>query len=240
MSVSCSQRMLSLWLRRLPTDRIARLREFFLIPPLQGRVGGRSEPGWGEPCRIAPHPAGFAGHPPPSGRDAPLVVYGKRGNAELLTAVDDAAERLGLSPGMALAQARAMHPGIEAIAEDAEADSQLLEAIADWCLRYTPLVACDPPDGLLLDISGCAHLYGGEDALVADLSGRLEKTGFAYRIAIAGSIGAAHAAAHHGAPGRYACGQERALLSPLPLTALRLEPGTAASLRASASSASAT
>ena len=47
----------------------------------------------------------------------------------------------------------------------------LLEAIADWCLRYTPLVACDAPDGLLLDITGCAHLYGGEDALVADLSG---------------------------------------------------------------------
>ena len=182
--------MLSLWLRRLPTDRIERLRE----------------------------------------QTAPLVVTGKRGNAELLTAVDDAAERLGLSPGMALAQARAMHPGIEAIAEDAEADAALLEAIADWCLRYTPLVAVDAPDGLLLDISGCAHLYGGEDTLVADLSGRLEKTGLAYRTAIAGSIGAAYAAAHHGEPGRYACGQERALLSPLPLAALRLEPGTAASL----------
>jgi len=183
--------MLSLWLRRLPIDRIERLRER---------------------------------------TTAPLVVYGKRGNAELLTAIDDAAERLGLTPGVALAQARAMHPGIEAIAEDAEADSQLLDNIADWCLRYTPLVACYPPDGLLLDISGCAHLYGGEDALVADLSGRLEKAGLAYRIAIAGTIGAAWAAAHHGAPGSYRCGEERALLSPLPLAALRLEPGTVAAL----------
>jgi protein ImuB len=200
MSVSCSQRMLSLWLRRLPTDRIERLRDSSLSLPLRGRVA------------------------------APLVVYGKRGNAELLTAVDNRAERLGLSPGMALAQARAMHPGIEAIAEDAEADVALLEIIADWCLRYTPLVACNPPDNLLLDISGCAHLYGGEHALVADLAGRLEAAGFAYRAAIAGTIGAAHAAAHHGEPGRYACGQERALLSPLPLTALRLEPGTAAAL----------
>ena len=192
--------MLSLWLRRLPTDRIARLRDSFLSLPLRGRVA------------------------------AALVVYGKRGNAELLTAVDDRAERLGLAPGVALAQARAMHPGIEAIAEDAEADAALLESIADWCLRYTPLVACDPPDGLLLDISGCAHLYGGEDALVADLSERLEKAGLAYRIAIAGSIGAAYAAAHHGEPGRYACGEERALLSPLPLAALRIEPGTVAAL----------
>ncbi len=161
---------------------------------------------------------------------APLVVYGKRGNAELLTAVDDAAERLGLSPGIALAQARAMHPGIEALEEDAEADAALLESIADWCLRYTPLVACDTPDGLLLDISGCAHLYGGEDALVADLSGRLEAAGFAYRVAIAGTIGAAWAAAHYGEPGRHACGDERKLLSSLPLAALRLDGGTVAAL----------
>jgi protein ImuB len=191
MSASCSQRLLSLWLRRLPTDRIARSRER---------------------------------------TTAPLAVYGKRGNAELLAAVDDAAERLGLSPGVALAQARAMHPALNAIAEDAEADSQLLESIADWCLRYTPLVACDPPDGLLLDISGCAHLYGGEDALVADLSGRLEAAGLAYRMAIAGSIGAAYAAAHHGEPGRYACGEEPSLLAPLPIAALRLETETVAAL----------
>jgi protein ImuB len=182
--------MLSLWLRRLPTDRIAKSRE----------------------------------------ERTPLVIYGKRGNAELLTAVDEAAARLGLSPGIALAQARAMHPGLEAVAEDAEADAALLERIADWCLRYTPLVACDPPDGLLLDITGCAHLYGGEDALVADLAGQLEAAGLAYRMTIAGTIGAAWAAAHHGEPGRYASGKERALLSPLPLSALRLDAGTVAAL----------
>ncbi|HEY6859944.1 MAG TPA: DNA polymerase Y family protein [Pseudolabrys sp.] len=190
MSSSSSQRMLSLWLRRLSTDRIARSRE----------------------C------------------SAPLIVTGKRGNAEVLTAVDDAAERLGLSPGFALAQARVMHPGIDAVAEDAEADAALLESIADWCLRYTPLVACDTPDGLLLDISGCAHLYGGERELAANLGGRLEDAGFAYSLAIAGTIGAAWASAHYGKPASYACGEERALLAPLPLSALRLPPATVASL----------
>ncbi len=164
------------------------------------------------------------------GNEAPLAIYGKRGNADVLTAVDDTAERLGLTPGLALAQARAMHPGIEAIEEDAEADSALLERTADWCLRYTPLVALDAPNGLLLDISGCAHLYGGEERLVADLSGRLEAAGFAYRMAIAGTIGAAHAAAHHGEPGRYLCGTQRTMLTPLPLAALRLEAGTVAAL----------
>jgi len=163
-------------------------------------------------------------------RSAPLIVTGKRRNIEVITAVDDAAGRLGLSPGLALAQARAMHPNIDVIAEDSGADADLLEAIADWCLRYTPLVACDAPDGLLLDISGCAHLYGGEHELVADLSRRLENAGFAYSLAIAGTIGAAWAAAHYGEPASYACGQEYALLAPLSLSALRLTPATVADL----------
>ncbi len=98
-----------------------------------------------------------------------------------------------------------MHPGIDAVAEDTEADTALLESIADWCLRYTPLVACDAPDGLLLDISGCTHLYGGERELVADLSGRLDNAGFAYSLAIAGTIGAAWAAAHYGEPASHSC-----------------------------------
>ena len=161
---------------------------------------------------------------------APLVVYGKRGNADVLTAVDEAAERLGLHAGLALAQARAMHPAIDAIAEDAAADAALLEGIADWCLRYTPLVACDAADGLLLDIGGCAHLYGGEEKLVADLGRRIARAGFAYRVAIAGTIGAAHAAARFGEPAAYASGNERDILNPLPLAALRLEPATVASL----------
>src|SRR6185437_13259387 len=97
---------------------------------------------------------------------------------------------------------------------------------ADWCLRYTPLVACDPPDGLLLDISGCAHLYGGERALTADLAARIARAGFAHRIAVAGTIGAAWAAARFGRAEHHPCGEERALLAPLPLSALRLVPGT--------------
>src|SRR5215470_5868530 len=196
MGNSSSQRILSLWLRRLSTDRIVRLRE---------RDDARR-------------------------RSAPLVITGKRGNVEILTAVDDAAEQLSLFPGLALAQARAMHPGIDMVAENTDADLALLESIADWCLRYTPLVACDTPDSLLLDISGCAHLYGGEQELIADLSGRLENAGFTFSLAIAGTIGAAWAAAHYGKPASYACGEEHALLTPLPLSALRLPPATVASL----------
>ena len=82
-------------------------------------------------------------------------------------------------PGMALADARAMYPALPVAEADAEADARLLEAIADWCDRYTPLVGLDPPDGLLLDITGCAHLFGGEAALARDLVARLAQQGFA-------------------------------------------------------------
>jgi protein ImuB len=164
------------------------------------------------------------------GKATPLVVYGKRGNADVLTAVDAAAERLGLTAGMALTQARAMHPDLAAVPEDAAADAVLLDAIADWCQRYTPLVALDPPDGCLLDIGGCAHLFGGEDALVADLARRLMHFGFTVCAAIAPTIGAAWAEARFGDSASIMEGEERDALAPLPLAALRLPAETVAAL----------
>src|SRR6266480_6692344 len=191
-SVSSSQRILSLWLERLSTDRIARQ--------------------W----REAP---------------SPLVVFGKRGNLDLLLAVDAAAERLGLAPGLALAQARAMHPTLTAVPEDQAADTRLLDAIADGCQRYTPLVAIDPPDGILLDISGCAHLFGGEGNLCDDLLARMTRWGFSACTAIAGTIGAASALARFGErelPSMHLNARE--CLSPLPLAAIRLQQETVAAL----------
>ena len=173
--------------------------------------------------------SGFAPSARP-GMTAPLVVSGPRGNAEVLLAVDAAAERRGLSPGLALAQARAMYPDLTVVPEDAAADAALLDALTHACLRYTPLVAADPPDGILLDIGGCAHLFGGEGGLLTDLAARLTRLGFAHRIAIAGSIGSAWASARFGGAALTANGDERALLAPLPLAALRLAPETVAAL----------
>ena len=80
------------------------------------------------------------------------------------------------------------------------ADFALLEAIADWCDRYTPLVGLDPPDGLPLDISGCAHLFGGEAALARDLMRRLGSAGLQARVAVAGTVGCAWAVARFRSP----------------------------------------
>ncbi|HML12371.1 MAG TPA: DNA polymerase Y family protein [Xanthobacteraceae bacterium] len=161
----------------------------------------------------------------------PLVITGKWGNVERLTAVDAAAAELGLKPGLALAEARARYPDLAVVAEHPADDRRLLDAIADWCQRYTPLLAVDLPDGLLLDIAGCAHLFGGEEGLLADLLARLESFGFATRAAIASTIGAAFALARFGPAGILASGAERTALTPLPMAALRLPEETVGALR---------
>src|SRR5581483_10027849 len=178
-----SRRYLSVWLRRLATDRIA------------NRSG-------------AP--------------DEPLVTTAPVKSALRLAAVNDAAAALGLTVGMPLADARAMYPKINVADADAAADLALLEAIADWCDRYTPLVGLDAPDGLTLDITGCAHLFGGEATLAADLVRRLTARGLQARAAVAGTVGCAWAMARYGDAMIVASGDERAALSPLPLAALRL------------------
>ena len=91
---------------------------------------------------------------------------------------------------MALADVRAMYPKIAVADADEAADFALLEAVADWCDRYTPLVGLDPPDGLLLDVTGCAHLFGGERALARDLVRRLGARGLQARVAVAERSGA--------------------------------------------------
>lgn len=161
---------------------------------------------------------------------APLAFWRHAGNADQLCALDEAAFLLGLRPGMALADARAMHPGLEPLPEDAEADGRLLNGLADWCDRYTPLVSLDGADGLFLDISGCAHLFGGERALLDDLLARLFHQGFEAGAAIAATAGAAHAAARHAAGALVEEGEEADLLAPLPLAALRIPPEACAGL----------
>jgi protein ImuB len=99
---------------------------------------------------------------------------------------------------MALADARAMYPAIAVADADPAADRRLLTAIADWCDRYTPLVGLDPPDGLVLDVTGCAHLLGGEAALGRDLVRRLAAQGFQARVAVADTVGCASAMARYG------------------------------------------
>jgi protein ImuB len=134
----------------------------------------------------------------PAPPEGPLVVVEPVKGALRLAGMNDMADGLGLRPGMALADARAMYPRIAVADADPDADRRMLSAIADWCDRYTPLVGLDPPDGLLLDITGCAHLFGGEEALRRDIVARLVRQGFQARAAVADTVGCAWAVARYG------------------------------------------
>src|SRR5579862_9618207 len=97
---------------------------------------------------------------------APLVVSGRANNALYVQALEARAQRLGLYKGQPLANARAMAPFLTVIPADEKKDRELLERIADWCDRFTPFVGLGPLDGLILDITGAAHLFGGEAAML--------------------------------------------------------------------------
>ena len=113
-----------------------------------------------------------------------------------------------------------MIEGLAIVPADEKADLALLEGIADWCDRFTPLVATDPPDGLFLDITGVAHLFGGEAAMLMQVRGKIAAQGFAVQAAIAGTSLAARALARY-ANGTIALpGEEAMILAPLPIAAL--------------------
>ena len=131
---------------------------------------------------------------------------------------------------MGIADAQAMHPSIEIVEADSQADLRLLEGLADWCDRYTPLVALDGTDGLFLDITGCSHLFGGERSMLDDVLSRFPHQGIDVRAGIASTAGAAWAAARFQGDAIVACGAEDEMLAPLPLAALRVDAPTRASL----------
>lgn len=140
------------------------------------------------------------------------------------------AEKLGLACGQPLADARAMIPSLEVVEEESPADRALLENLAAWAERYTPIVTLDPDNGLILDITGAAHLFGGEAGLVADVEVGLQAQGFFVRRAIADTPGAASAAARYGSISIVPEGGTAEMLKPLPLAALRLDEETVAAL----------
>lgn len=199
-STKSGQRILALWFPHLATDRILRQRE------------GRS---W----RCGP----------PS-RRPPLLVSHRENNAQRIAALDERAEALGLKPGIGIADARAMHPDVEIVDDQPQADCRLLESLADWCDRYTPLVALEGSDGLFLDITGCAHLFGNEKRMMDDILSRLFHQGFDARAGLGASPGIAWAAARFLSPAIVLPGKEGETLAPLPLAALRIAPAVRAGL----------
>jgi protein ImuB len=162
---------------------------------------------------------------------APLIVSGKAGNALHVHALEARAHALGLHKGQPLANARAMVQPLAILPADEKADAALLEAIADWCDRFTPFVGLDAPDGLLLDITGAGHLFGGEAAMLSQVTQKIAAQGFAVRGAIAGTALAARALARHANKSIVAPGGEAAAVAPLPIAALDCDDKALRALR---------
>ncbi|HYZ40213.1 MAG TPA: DNA polymerase Y family protein, partial [Stellaceae bacterium] len=170
-----------------------------------------------------------------SAEEAPFATVADAAGRRLLAAVNPAASAAGLAPGMPLADALSFLPGLAtSLAKPAE-DAAALRRLAEWCGRYSPWTAPDGADGVRVEITGSAHLWGGERALAADLMTRLNRRGIAGRIVIADTLGAAWAMARFAEASDsvviLAPGELRAALAPLPVEALRLDPTAAQGLQ---------
>ena len=159
----------------------------------------------------------------PSPDAAPGAVFANRHGALRLVCVNQAAAQAGLQAGLALAEARARVPGLAAWPHRPEADQALRRRLAAQAQRWSPFVACDEA-GLRLDASGIAHLFGGEETLLADIAAHFERQQLSARVCIADTLGAAWAGAQFAPTARtvFAPGQTRAALADLPVAGLRL------------------
>jgi protein ImuB len=176
---------------------------------------------------------------PPDGAASPSTIplitaipdHGRR----IVASVDGAARSLGIRAGMTITKARSFAPELEVVDADPDADFEGLRRLTLWAgQRYSPVVAPDPPDGIWLDITGCAHLFTSERALLKDLHRRVAAFGLSVQIAVADTAGCAHAVARHvpaGRPVTIEPGEHREALALLPIASLRLEADAVEGLR---------
>lgn len=157
--------------------------------------------------------------PPPKGLPFALVENGKGGLR--LIAVNATARDFGLMRGMRLSDARAQLPELLTEQHEPEEDMNSLLGLCRWMERYSPWVSPDQPDGILLDVTGVPHLFGGEQRMMAEIRQRLAQYGFTVRIGQGATIGAAWALARYDAKE----------LSALPVEALRIDGAAAKTLR---------
>lgn len=164
--------------------------------------------------------------------DAPLALVQAGSHGIRITALNACAAEDGVRVGQALADARAALPSLLSRPAEPERDRLALLKLARWCGRYGPGRHADGEDGLWIDVTGVAHLYGGEERLLQDLCARLARFGLTVRAGLADTLGAAHAVARFApASGIAPAGETEAHLARLPVEALRLDAQTVLLLR---------
>ena len=150
----------------------------------------------------------------------------------LITAANPAAEKEGLYAGMVVADARALLPELVVVDDKPGREEKLLRGLGEWCIRFTPVTAVDGTDGLVLDVSGCSHLWGGEEPYLKEMLRRIRAIGYRVRGSMADTMLAAWAVARYGKGYPIvAAGKQAEALAPLPCCALRVEALTTERLK---------
>ncbi len=129
--------------------------------------------------------------------DHPLAVVGEVSNTQVVMSLNGAALAAGISPGQPLRDAHAMCAGLLTRSRNAPAEAAFLTALRRWAGKFSPWVADEPPDALVIDLTGCAHLFGGEAALLDVVQGDCADMGLTVRCGIADTVGAAWALARY-------------------------------------------
>ncbi|HTM91143.1 MAG TPA: DNA polymerase Y family protein [Flavisolibacter sp.] len=159
-------------------------------------------------------------------RNEAFVLKSTVHNRVVITAANALAEAQGIFKNMVLADAKALYPSLHVMDDKPTLATQLAERIAEWCIRFTPSAAADYPNSILLDVSGCTHLWGGEEAYLKDIIKRLTQRGYTVRAAMADTIGCAWAMARYSDQLIIDKGKQTQALLNLPVTALRIDEET--------------
>jgi protein ImuB len=163
----------------------------------------------------------------PELKEVAFVLAAPERGRMVVKAINSLAQSKGVQIGMVVADCRAIHPNLEIFDFQADKPEQLLTALAEWCIRYTPIAAIDLPDGLILDVSGCPHLWKGEVPYLKDLLAKIRGFGYDVRAAIADTVGAAWAVSRYGEVSPIVQpGKQIEAIAPLPPMALRLDQAT--------------
>ncbi|MEQ9695002.1 DNA polymerase Y family protein [Shimia sp. SDUM112013] len=161
--------------------------------------------------------------------EGPFVLTERQSNAERVACLNTEAEAKGLSRGMGFSDARAYCPDVRSAPVDRLQDQRFLAALLRWARKYSPWVGFEGDNGLVLDITGVAHLFGGEAGMLADMRMRLLRARLEVRIGLADTRGAAWALARFG-EGVAPEGDTGGALADLPVAALRLDSKTCVGL----------
>ncbi|HTZ70922.1 MAG TPA: DNA polymerase Y family protein, partial [Acetobacteraceae bacterium] len=221
------RRVVSVYLPTWSTDRWEK--RFFFFEKKKQKTFDYSVPCRRPPGDTPTDKSLFASFSSEKEESSSLILHHNR----LVHACNNTAACFGIYAGMKVAQAQAMIPDLRVEAADPEGDAAALKRLAGWCLRFSPLAAPCAPDAVWIDITGCAHLHGGEERLLHAVLQRLAEGGVAARVAVADTPGAAHAVARHGLDALCVVppGGQAAALDLLPVAALRLAPEVADGLR---------